>query len=541
MHTKKLVSVFLAVLMAAGATAGCSSQSSSGSSSSQSASTSGTSSAPTAKTVDWYLNLSWFTGKWGSDWVSQKIKQETGFDVNVIIPPAGGESQRLTTLIASGNLPDMMTLDWSDANIDQMVSAGMLNPINELAAKYSPDFNKYADKDVMVWNQKADGNVYGYNCYTTDPDDVKNSDKIYSNYDMWVRKDIYEAIGKPDMTTTDGFLNALKAAKAKYPNVIAMGMKPFQSANDSNGCLSLARELQDFLAVPYQTSDGKLYDRNTDPEYLRWLKMFREATAEKLIPPDDFADTQDQINTDLQSGKYFCMLDQWTDYTAQVATWDSANPGKEYMAVNGPKNQSGASYTLSAGSPNGWLTTVFPKSGKHSANAIQFATYMLTPQSLELQMAGIEGKTFTKQNGKYVMTDSYKQMLSKDPDNAEKVTGVNHWAYFCSTAQNNSYFDTTLDSTKLIRDWNKPYGTYTGAFEFVPFTANSTEAKDQAAVYTLWDTTLPQLLRSGSDSQFDSILSGYKTQRDKAGYTTVVAAEQKQLDENNAKIAKFTK
>lgn len=156
-------------------------------------------------------------------------------------------------------------------------------------------------------------------------------------------------------------------------------------------------------------------------------------------------------------------------------------------------------------------------------------------------MAGIEGKTFTKQNGKYVMTDSYKQLLTQNPDNASNITGVNLWAYFCSNPQNVAYFDTTLESTKMIRDWNKPYCTYTGAFEFVPFSANSSEAKAQAAVYTLWDTTLPKLLRSGSDADFDSVLNSYKTQRDKAGYSTFVTAEQKQLDENNAKIAKFTK
>lgn len=498
------------------------------------------------KPVDWYLNLSWFASKWGKDWATQKIEKELGFKVNVITPPAGGENEKLTTMIASGSLPDMMTLDWSDVNLNQMIAAKMLTPINKLATKFAPDFYKYADKDVLVWNTKKDGNVYGYNCYTTGPTAVTKDKNVFSNYDFWVRKDIYNAIGKPNMTTTAGFLKALRDAKAKFPTVgngpiIPLGLKQFFPDGSANGNLSLDKELQDFLAIPYQTAKGKIYDRRTDAEYTRWMKMFRQATQEKLIPPDNFANTQDQINTNLQNGRYFCMLDQWTDYTAQVQIWDVANPGKEYIAVPGPKNSNGAKPTLSAGTPNGWLTTVFPSSGKHSENAIKLMTYLISPAGTELLLAGIKGKTFNKVGGKYVRTAEYQALLKKNLDNAAAVTGVNLWGFFCTGPQSLAYFDDTLSSTKLIRDWNKPYSTYTGAFEFVPFEANSKEAQASTALNSLWDRTLPALLNAKSDADFDSVQRTYVSQRKGLGYDTVVAAQQKQLDENNAKIAKFGK
>lgn len=502
--------------------------------------------AATEKTVDWYINISWLSGKWGKDWVTQKIDKDLGVKVNVIIPPAGGENQKLTTMIASGSLPDMITLDWGDANLNQMISAKMLTPINKLAAKYSPNFLKYADKDVLTWNTKKDGNVYGYNCYTTGPSAVKKDKNVFSNYDFWVRKDIYTAIGKPDMTTTAGFLKALKDAKAKFPTVgnsplIPMGIKQFFPDNSTEGNLSMDKELQDFLAIPYQTSSGKIYDRRTDAEYVRWMKMFRQATQDKLIPPDDFANTQDQINTNLQNGRYFCMLDQWTDYTTQVQTWYGNDPNKAYIAVPGPRNMNGAKPTLSAGTPNGWLTTVFPASAKHSDNAIKLMTYLISPAGTEMLLAGIKGKTFNKVGNKYVRTPEYEALIKKNQDNAANVSGVNSWAFFCTGPQSLAYFDDTLISTKLIRDWNKPYCTYNGAFEFVPFEANSKEALASTSLNSLWDRTLPTLLNAKSDSEFDSILKDYVAKRKAAGYDTVVAAQQKQLDENNAKIAKFAK
>ncbi|HEY5583415.1 MAG TPA: extracellular solute-binding protein [Ruminiclostridium sp.] len=537
---KKMISLFFAVTLVSSLFVGC------GSSSKISSDQSKTQAVNAEKPVDWYVNLSWLTSKWGNDWVTAKIEKDLGFKVNVIVPPAGGENQKLTTMIASGTLPDMMTLSWNDPNLNQMISAKMLTPINKLAAKYAPDFNKYADKDTLIWNTKADGNVYGYNCYTTSPAAVKNDKNIFSNYDFWVRKDIYEAIGKPDMTTTAGFLQALKDAKAKFPTVgnsslIPMGGKPFSSDGSDVGNLSFDKELQDFLAIPYQTSDGKIYDRRSDPEYIRWMKMFRQATQDSLIPPDDFANNSDQINTNLQNGKYFCMLDQWTDYTAQVQTWATGNPGKEYIAVPGPMNISGAKPTLSAGTPNGWLTTVFSATGKHSENAIKFLSYIISPAATELQLAGIEGKTFTKTGDQYVRTPEYDAMLKKNLDDAAVVTGVNSWAYFCTGSQSVAYFNDTLASTKLIRDWNKPYTTYTGAFEFVPFEANSTEAKNSSSLYSLWDRTLPSLLTAKSDAAFDQVLSTYVTKRQTVGYDAVLAAQQKQLDSNNSKIAKFDK
>ena len=540
---KKRLSIFISITLVISLFTGCGSSVKVSTSESKDSSKSAT---VTEKPVDWYVNLAWFTTKWGKDWVSQKIEKDLGFKVNVIAPPAGGENPTLTTMIASGTLPDMMTLNWGDSNINQMISSKILTPINKLADKYAPDFYKYADKDVLNWNTKDDGNVYGYNCYTTSPKDVKSGKNIYSNFNFWVRKDIYNKLGKPDMTTTEGFLKALRDAKTKFPTVengslIPMGVKQFYPDGSAEGNLSFDSELQDFLAVPYQTSDGKIYDRRTDPEYIRWMKMFRQATQEKLIPSDNFANTQDQINVNMQNGRYFCMLDQYIDYTQQAETWYKNDPKKAYIAVPGPRNINGANPTLSAGSPNGWLTTVFSSTGKHSENAIKLMTYLISPAGTELLLAGIEGKTFTKNGDKYVRTPEFEAMIKKNSENAATVTGVNTWAYFCTNPQNFAYFDDTRESIKLIRDWNKPYGIYTGAFEFVPFEANSKESKNLISLYSLWDRTLPSLLNAKSDAAFDIVLNNYVSKRQALGYDAVVAAKQKQLTKNNAKIEKMDK
>ena len=79
-----------------------------------------------------------------------------------------------------------------------------------------------------VWYTQEDGHVYGYpNASFTPEDYVKYKGKIVSNETFLVRKDIYEALGKPDMTTPEGFLKALRAAKKKFPKAGELTLIPF--------------------------------------------------------------------------------------------------------------------------------------------------------------------------------------------------------------------------------------------------------------------------------------------------------------------------
>jgi hypothetical protein len=85
----------------------------------------------------------------------------------------------------------------------------------------------------------------------------------------------------------------------------------------------------------------------------------------------------------------------------------------------------------------------------------------------------------------------------------------------------------------------KQYMYYNGAMEFTPFDTESPASKAQSQCNTLWDTTLPQLVRAASDKEFDKILASFYEQREAAGYQDLVAAQQDQLTKNLAKIEQF--
>ena len=84
---------------------------------------------------------------------------------------------------------------------------------------------------------------------------------------------MYEALGKPDMTTPEGFLNALRAAKAKFPTVNGQSLIPFGTNEfGDTGCQQLQGYLAHFLAIAPE-KDGKFVNADlglTDnPDYIR--------------------------------------------------------------------------------------------------------------------------------------------------------------------------------------------------------------------------------------------------------------------------------
>ena len=80
-----------------------------------------------------------------------------------------------------------------------------------------------------------------------------------------------------------------------------------------------------FLAIPYEKG-GKYYDRYTDEEYIRWLKMFRRLSSEGYLSPDVFVDSRTQMSEKISNGRYFCMLYQRTDLADQQKLLYEKNP-----------------------------------------------------------------------------------------------------------------------------------------------------------------------------------------------------------------------
>lgn len=486
-------------------------------------------------TMDWYVNYSWFVTDWGENMVSKKITEETGIDVN-FITPMGNETNKLNTLIDSNTLPDIVTIGWWEPQIQEMIDNDLVYPLNELADMYDTSFYDVTDKQVRDWYTLSDGNIYGYPNSSYTPEDVENNDKIAPNQTFLVRKDIYEAIGSPDMSTPEGFYNAVVAAAAMFPDVddkplIPVGAHEF----NSDGCVSFDQYLQNFLAVPYE-QDGQKYDRYTDPEYITWLKMFRQLASEGYLANDIFVDQRTQTSEKIEEGRYFCMLYQRTDIADQEKILYAKDKNKIYIAVNGPRNSNGDDPVLPVNGISGWTLTFISKNCKNPERAIKFIDYLMSEEGQKLTYLGIEGETYDIVDGTPVLKPEVQQLLSTDREKYDARYGADnaYWMLQNNVMQLN--WQTELEEPlKQLAEWSTPYAAYVGQYEI-----NIKEDTELGRIYSstrnLWGKTLPMLLLAESDDEFDTIMADYLEQRTALGYDKLAAEETRQMQINKEKL-----
>ncbi len=483
----------------------------------------------------WYINYAWFNTPWGQNLVSRTITEETGIDIE-FVTPLGNESEKLDVLLASDTLPDMITLGWWEPQVDEMIKRDKVYALNELANQYDVYFWQVADSQIMAWNTKEDGNVYYYPNSSYVPEDFEERDDIGSNQTFLVRKDIYEAIGSPDMSTREGFADAVRKAAKMFPEVDGEALIPIGAHvfNDA-GCVSFDRYLQNFLAVPYE-KNGKIYDRYTDAEYLSWLRMFRQLGSEGYLSRDIFIDQRTQMEEKIAKGRYFCMLFQRTDMEAQQKELYTNHPERIYIAIDGPRNSRGDDPVLPGSGINGWTVTLITKNCDRPDRAIELMSYLMSEHGQKIIYLGVEGVTYDMVDGMPVVKEEVQKLLDTNRMEYDRLYGADnaYWMLQDNTMQLN-WKKAVSGPVGDLEIWTYPYTHYLGQYE-VNYSKNEVAANADIQIKKLWSEILPKLLLAESDEEFDKLIQEFKRRRMDMDYGDWLAESNRQIKENKEKL-----
>ncbi|MDR2178086.1 MAG: extracellular solute-binding protein [Treponema sp.] len=489
---------------------------------------------------DWYINFSWFPRQWGQSAVSKYITGQTGVDIRFIVP-AGNEAEKLNAMIAGNSLPDFITLGWWEGQIGMMIDAGMVEPLNKLAEQYDPYFFKVAKPQITGWYTQPDGNVYGYPNSSYTPDDYETyRGKLESNRTFLVRKDMYEAIGSPNMSTPEGFLAGLRAARAKFPTVNGQPLIAFAAQEfGDTGNDSFQSYLAQFLALPYEENgeyiDNALGPQNSD--YVLWLKTFRQAAQEGLMPMDAFVDKRVQLEEKSAQGRYFSLLYQISDMRTSEDALYAQDPNSIYIAVDGPRNSSGGDPALPGSGIAGWTVTLISKNCKDKARAIQFLSYLISEEGQLATRFGVPGVTYNVVNGIPSYLPEMEQLNLTDKNKQETEYGFDYTYWMLmDTAWAQQYAATPAPSVAQAYAWTRPYVRSYAQYDNLELTPGSEESLIRGEVERRWGRDLPRLLLAKSDAEFDAIWNEYQKFKADAGYAKVVAVQSAALRENKRKL-----
>lgn len=485
--------------------------------------------------LTWYLNFSWYPNQWGVDATSKYITEKTGVDIEFIVP-AGNEAEKLNSMIASNTLPDIITLGWWEGQVNQMIDGDLVYSLNELADQYDMYFYDVADPAKLGWYAKDNGKTYGYPNASYTPNDYEKYDNISSNQTFLVRKDMYEAIGSPDMSTPEGFLKALNDAKAMFPQVNDQPIIPFGLHEfNTTGNMSIDTMLPNFLALPKE-KDGQLYDNLTDPSMVSWLKTFRNAYSQGLISDDVFIDKRVQMEEKIAQGRYFSMLYQGQDALAPIKSLYAEDPTKQYIAVDGPKNLNGDAPTLGATGVAGWTLTLISKNCQNPDRAIQFFSYMMSDEGQHDIYLGAENGWATV-DGKDQFKPEALELMNTDRAAYDKeYGGENTFWMFMDLAKQAQWTPAMTEPVKQFKEWTMPYVTWQGQYDDTNPQADTDLGAQGLRIGEKWGQVLPQLLMASSESEFDKVYNDFITFRNENGFDAINAYKMEKVQSNKAKL-----
>lgn len=452
-------------------------------------------------------------------------------------------------MIAANQLPDFITLGWWEEGVKKMVEGGLVDSLSDLATEYDPYFFKVADPAKLSWYAQPDGKTYVYPNASSSPKDFQTfGTQFTSNQTFVVRKDMYEAIGSPDMRTPEGFLNALKLAKEKFPKVNGQPLIPigFHEFGDVGNYSFIDYQqdssyLANYLALPRE-KDGKLYDRSTDPEFVKWLKVFRQANQDGLISKDVFVDKRAQMEEKISQGRYFAMLYQRTDFAAQQNVLFAKDPNSVYIAVDGPANANMDAPTLSGPAISGWTVTLISKKVKDKARAIKFLSYLISEEGQKDMYLGEKGVSYDTIDGKDQFKPEVLELMNKDRSAFDKKYGSSHTFWMLmDTNMNLQWAPPAVEPFKQLEDWTKGKTTSFSQYDLINPPATSKEGINATKIANEWGKILPKLLLSKSDADFDQTFKEFIEKRDKTGFAELQAYRQTKYEENVKKLAKFMK
>ncbi|WJM10889.1 sugar ABC transporter substrate-binding protein [Paenibacillus sp. PK1-4R] len=480
-----------------------------------------------ATDLTWYVNADWWNTDFGKDIVTKKIKE----DLNINIKFITGDDTKLNTFFAGGDMPDLLTVFDSNSPVVQKAATWAM-PLNDLAEKYDPYFNKVAAADTLNWFQLADGKTYGYPNYSNTQEDY-DSGNIPAKTAFIIRKDVYEALGSPVIGTPEEFQSVMKRIKQEFPALIPFG---FNSIGEGTG--SLGDTLQDFIGVPLETESGEFYDRNLDEDYLTWLKTLNTVYRDGNISDDSFADDGTAFEEKVKSGKYATMLlDGTPQQGGNLQIYMSANPGKEYVAIDGPQSTKGNAPTLNQSGITGWMINFISKDCKDPAKAIQIFTYLLSEEGQTLMNYGIEGETYqTKADGSVELLPAVKDLQLNNADQFKKDYRMGEFMFFGHDRHKALSADAFPEAIKQMQEWGKGKLKPHFILENISPDQGTPEARALSAINTKWNTTLVSMVRSKDDASYDNALASYKSFLGENRWEEIVKVRSEKMKMNKEKL-----
>jgi putative aldouronate transport system substrate-binding protein len=351
------------------------------------------------------------------------VEQEkrTGIHLEFQHPPTGPNQalEQFNLMIAGGNYPDIIEWNWiSPSNTPggpaKMLKDGVIVRLNELIDQHAPNFKKVLDEHPD-WRKQIvtdEGDIYAFTFLRGDPALLTFAGPV-------VRKDYLDKYNLQPPTTIDEWHSVLTALKGKDLNGNGQNddwpFSPWKDNSARGGFNNHAFVGAWGVTTGFYQDGGTVKFGPAQPEFKEFLKTMVAWNSEGLIDPDavsmdlkayDAKVTGGQLGTGVMNvgggiGKYMGLMAE-KDPNFKIV-------GVPYPTLKaGEKPQLGQRDNIYPGSNSAAITSA----NQHQVETVKLLDYAYSPEGHMLFNFGVEGLTYTLDNGYPKFTD----LIMKNPD-----------------------------------------------------------------------------------------------------------------------------
>lgn len=417
---------------------------------------------------------------------------------NVVSKNMTDQLQAFNLMVASGDLPDIISMQFPD-QLEQLGLDGGLLPLNDLIDEYAPNLKAFFEKYPRYFKdtKAADGNIY----IIPDYYDWYN---LRTAQGLFIRQDWLDKLGLERPNNTEEMYEVLKAFREQDPN--GNGLKDEIPYFDRTTVLA-AKELLGVLGgeISFYSEDGDVKFGPLEPAFKDAIKEAAKWYKEGLVDPELFTrgfKARDYLLMNNLGGATVDWFASTSSYNTNSAVLEN-NPEFKFkpmapIEVNGKRLIPDARPTFTAG----WSIS---STTKNPVEAIKYFDYWFSEEGRTLTNWGIEGVTYEVKDGKKALT---QDIMSSEgnPLNELKKYGA---LYLSGTLRDAAVEDVMIkdqDTKEMINEYmEKGYVP-----ELMPrLKYNAEERKDiyklQADIKTYVDEMIQKwILGSGDiDSDFE--------------------------------------
>lgn len=345
-------------------------------------------------------------GVWNSS-IAKVIQEKLGITLDLIT----GDAVKAKTLVAGGDLPDVLSTAGISDLVDSLIQSGQVIPLDDLIDKYGPNIKKNTPQALEIMKASASNNtgkVYFLPVRVNKASDnpVPLSSALAGFYTRW---DLYKAIGAPAMSNEDDFLKVNKEIQDKFPTT-KDGKKAYAFSAWAGGDM-----FPYMISYPfsmgynnwsYDTSigavDGDVQDNFLQKDGVFWngIKFFNKAYRMGIFDPEGFTQKIDQYIAKLNNGQvYNSAASFWMGGSDLVSNTGVANA--ELLQLPGPFPGYMALYPKDA--PGGNLlgpARAITKANKYPERTMELFNFLSGDEGGRLLFTGVKGVDWDVVDGK---------------------------------------------------------------------------------------------------------------------------------------------